>query len=108
MNQALKAGGDNNEDWKSAIRPIKRKLKKKLAEIGVFSDRKHMNSVMSEANLAPENILSKMEAEYNSLINTEEWPPAKNKVDPTAPPSQRKTLTTDDVTLQLGVAEGLT
>ena len=38
VNQALKAGGDNNEDWKSAIGPIKCNLKEKLAEIGLFSD----------------------------------------------------------------------
>ena len=72
VNQALKAGGDNNEDWKSVIRPIKRELQRKLEEIGLFQDKKQMNTAMAEANLAPEDILSKIEAEYNSLINTEE------------------------------------
>ena len=44
-----------------------------------------MNETMAKANLEPEDILSKIEVEYNSLIYTEEWPPAKNQVDPTAP-----------------------
>ena len=100
VNQALTAGGDGNEDWKSVIRPIKRELKVKLSEIGLFSDKKDMNIAMATADLSPEDILSRIEAEYNSLINTEEWPPAKNKVDPTAPPSQKQALTTADMGLR--------
>lgn len=72
INQALTAGGDNNEDWKLVIRPLKRDLREKLREIGLFSDKKDMNRVMAKANLTPEDILSTIESEYASLMNTDE------------------------------------
>ena len=104
INQALTAGGDGNEDWKSVIRPIKRSLKAKLCEIGLFTSKKLMNRTMAAADLSPLDILSSIEDEYNSLMNTDEWPPAKNKVDPTAPPSQKfgasAALTTADTSLR--------
>ena len=57
-----------------------------------------MSRSMAADNLSPEDILSIIESEYVSLMNTDEWPPAQNKVDPTAPPAQKfgntKALTT--------------
>ena len=69
----------------------------------MFSDKKLINTATASADLSPINILSEIEAEYNSLINTDEWPPAKNKVDPTAPPSQKfgaSVLTTANTSLR--------
>ena len=89
LNQALTAGGDGNEDWRSVLRIIKRDLKVKLSVIGLFSDKKDADRVMAEADLSPEDILSKIESEYVSLMNTDEWPPAQNKIDPSAPPAHK-------------------
>ena len=99
VNLALTAGGDNNEDWKSIIRPLKREFKEMLLKLSLFTDKKDMDKAMAQANLTPKDILTKIETEYISLINTEEWPPALNKIDPTAPPShkQQSALTTVDL-----------
>ena len=51
--QAMSAGGDLNEDWKSELRPIKKDLRAKYSELGLYTTLKEMEEDFEQAGLSP-------------------------------------------------------
>ena len=55
INTAMTAGGDDNEEWRADLLSVKKQLRVKLQEIGLFSTKLEADKVMSRADLAPED-----------------------------------------------------
>jgi len=91
LDLAMLAGGGEveggNEDWKSALCPMKDRLETKIEEIKLYVSRLDQSKAMMKAKLSPEHILKKIETTYTKMMNKDRWPrpPAKNPIDSAAP-----------------------
>ena len=69
VTQAMHAGGDYNEDWKSFLPPIKIDLRAKYSELGLYPTNKEMEDDFERAKLLPFTILNKIKSYYQMLLD---------------------------------------
>ena len=82
----MMAGGDSNEDFKSELRPLKKKLDQGLMEIR-FIDASSKERYLDNHGLSVAKVLEECESQYRYLKSRGKWYPALGVTDSAAPKS---------------------
>ena len=86
LENALEAGGDNNETFRLPIRLLFNQAKKILLETA-FMDKDAVERKLKDNSLATKEIFATIKSEYRSMKDEDKWPPALNPRDSKAPPT---------------------
>ena len=81
----LAAGGRDNEDFRFTLRGLKKDLSKKLLEIA-FMAPADANTAMATADLTYQAVCTQAVDEYRTLVENNQWPPARHNPDSKAAP----------------------
>ena len=96
----MMAGGDSNEDFKSELRPLKKKLDKGLMEIR-FLDPSSKEKYLDNHGLSVAKVLEECESQYRYLKSRGKWYPAQGVTDSAAPKIFSSTTETNLNTAQI-------
>ena len=86
LETAMTAGGDSNEDFKSELRPLKKKLDQALMIIR-FMDSAAKERYLEDQKLSVSHVLEEIESHYRYLKGRGKWFPAMRVTDRATPSS---------------------
>ena len=95
----MTAGGDSNEDFKSELRPLKKRLDKGLMAIR-FLDSTSKERYLDKEGLSVAKVLEECESQYRYLKSRNKWYPALGVTDTSAAPKSFVAQAEDDQSMK--------